>query len=90
MNINSDDPFQVLGMEEPTSDKKVIKRAYKRMALKYHPDVATTKDSSAEEKKAANAGLPSKSCIILISVNWHLQAALMHPTIQPSSTEHPS
>ena len=53
-NFNSNDPFVVLGLEEPTADKKVIRRAYKRMALKYHPDVATTKDSSAEEKKEAS------------------------------------
>jgi hypothetical protein len=44
MSIASNDPFQVLGLEEPMSDVKVIRRAYKRMAVKYHPDVATTKD----------------------------------------------
>ena len=38
MKVDSDDPFQILGLE-PTVDQKVIKRAYKRMALKYHPDV---------------------------------------------------
>eukprot|EP00980_Cylindrotheca_fusiformis_P031459 scaffold26402_cov117-Cylindrotheca_fusiformis.AAC.1 len=54
MNIDSDDPFQVLGLDEPTTDKKVIKRAYKRMALKYHPDVSSTKDSTPEEKKKAS------------------------------------
>ena len=52
-DLNSEDPFVVLGME-PTSDKKSIKRAYKRMALKYHPDVSTTKDSSPQEKKKAS------------------------------------
>ena len=54
MNINSDDPFKILGLDEPTADLKVVKRAYKRMALRYHPDVITTKDSSAEEKKQAS------------------------------------
>ena len=49
-----EDPFKVLGMDVPTADKKVIKRAYKRMALKYHPDVATNKDSSEQEKKQAS------------------------------------
>jgi hypothetical protein len=53
-NNNSIDPFQVLGMKEPTTDKKVIKRAYKHMALKFHPDVATTQDSTPLEKKAAS------------------------------------
>lgn len=51
---DENDPFRLLGLDEPTSDKKVIKRAYKRMALKYHPDVSTTKDSTPEEKKAAS------------------------------------
>lgn len=54
MNLNSNDPFEVLGIDEPTTDKKVIKRAYKRMALKYHPDVSSTKDSTREEKKKAS------------------------------------
>jgi len=50
----SNDPFVVLGLEEPTSDLKVIKRAYKRMALQYHPDVATNQQSTPAEKKAAS------------------------------------
>ena len=54
LNLDSDDPFQVLGLDEPTTDKKVIKRAYKRMALQYHPDVATNKESTREEKKLAS------------------------------------
>lgn len=54
MNTNSNDPFLLLGLTEPTADKKVIKRAYKRMALKFHPDMATTKDSTAQEKKEAS------------------------------------
>ncbi|CAJ1945314.1 unnamed protein product [Cylindrotheca closterium] len=54
VNINSDDPFEILGLNEATTDKKVIKRAYKRMALKYHPDVLSTPQSSQEEKKAAS------------------------------------
>ena len=54
MNMNSDDPFEILGLGEPTADLKVIKRAYKRMALKFHPDMSTTKDSSPEEKKKAS------------------------------------
>lgn len=51
---DSNDPFELLGLEEPTTDKKVIKRAYKRMALKYHPDVSTTQQSTPEEKKEAS------------------------------------
>lgn len=46
------DPFKILQME-PTADKKQIKRAYKRMALKYHPDMVTNKDSTSQERKTA-------------------------------------
>lgn len=53
-DFNSNDPFRVLGMDNPTSNKKEIKRAYKRMALKFHPDVITNKDSSDDEKKKAS------------------------------------
>jgi curved DNA-binding protein CbpA len=54
MSIDSNDPFLVLGLDQPTTDKKVIKRAYKRMALKYHPDVSTTQQSTPQEKKEAS------------------------------------
>ncbi|VEU45062.1 unnamed protein product [Pseudo-nitzschia multistriata] len=50
----SDDPFVVLGLDAPTADKKVIKRAYKKRALKYHPDVVTDVHSTPEEKKKAS------------------------------------
>ncbi|KAG7343196.1 DnaJ domain containing protein [Nitzschia inconspicua] len=50
----STDPFVILGLDAPTADGKVIKRAYKRRALKFHPDVVTTQESTAAEKKAAS------------------------------------
>jgi curved DNA-binding protein CbpA len=50
----STDPFVILGLDAPTADTKVIKRAYKRRALKFHPDVVTTQDSTPQEKKAAS------------------------------------
>ena len=49
----STDPFQVLNLS-PTSDKKKIKRAYRLMASKYHPDVVTNRATSAEARKKAN------------------------------------
>lgn len=54
MYINSDDPFEILGLNEATTDQKIIKRAYKRMALKYHPDVLSSSQSSPAEKKEAS------------------------------------
>jgi len=50
----SDDPFVILGLDEPTADKKVIKRAYKKRALKFHPDVITDIHSTPEDKKKAS------------------------------------
>lgn len=50
----STDPFAILGLDVPTADPKVIKRAYKRRALKFHPDVATTQESTPTQKKAAS------------------------------------
>mmetsp|Transcript_26656 Transcript_26656/g.40012 ORF Transcript_26656/g.40012 Transcript_26656/m.40012 type:complete len:479 (-) Transcript_26656:233-1669(-) len=51
---NTEDPFIILGLSAPTADKKVIKRAYRRMALKYHPDVRLNTSSTDEERKKAN------------------------------------
>jgi hypothetical protein len=48
----TNDPFIILGLDTPTADQKVIKRAYKRRALQYHPDVVST--STKEGKKAAS------------------------------------
>lgn len=47
------DPFAVLNLPPP-ADKEEIKRTYRRMALKYHPDVVTDRNASAEERRKAN------------------------------------
>jgi hypothetical protein len=52
--LSSDDPFVILGLDEPTADKKVLKRAYKRRAMKFHPDVITDIHSPPEDKKKAS------------------------------------
>jgi len=65
-NLQSDDPFVVLGIDpDPSLDKKQIKRAYKRMALQYHPDMTTTLQSTDEEKKIANDNF--------VKINWAYQ-----------------
>ena len=63
MNTNGD-PFEILGIQA-TSDKKEIKRAYKRMALKFHPDVVVSQNSSKEERRKAND--------VFARINWAYQ-----------------
>mmetsp|Transcript_3578 Transcript_3578/g.8155 ORF Transcript_3578/g.8155 Transcript_3578/m.8155 type:complete len:569 (-) Transcript_3578:85-1791(-) len=50
------DPFVLLGLDpnNPTADRKEIKRAYKRQAMRYHPDVVINTESSPEERKRAS------------------------------------
>ena len=50
---DTSDPYRILNLE-PTADKREIKRAYKRMALKYHPDVRTNSKSTESQKKQSN------------------------------------
>jgi len=49
----TDNPWRLLGVPRG-ADPKEIKRAYKRLAVQYHPDVVTTRDSSPSEKRAAS------------------------------------
>jgi len=56
-NLESTDPFQVLGLDpnDPNAlDKNTIKRAYKRLAVQYHPDVVCTQSSTDTERKKAS------------------------------------
>ena len=52
--LDSDDPFCVLQIDPPTVDVQIIRKAYRRMAVRFHPDVTTNKDSTTVEKKLAN------------------------------------
>lgn len=51
---NTDDPYLILGLKTPTADTREIKRAYKRRALQYHPDVRCSVSSTDDERKRAN------------------------------------
>ena len=63
INLNSNDPFEILDLQlTPNLDKKQIKRAYKRLALKYHPDVVTNASSTPEEKRQAGD--------VFAKINW--------------------
>ena len=53
-NFSNEDPYAILDIPLGTTDKDVIKRAYRRMAMKYHPDVAVKESSNPEARKAAN------------------------------------
>jgi len=53
-DFNSNDPFVILGLDpSPNLDKKVVKRAYKKLALKYHPDVAEDNDKKRASDRFA-------------------------------------
>ena len=52
----SDDPFLLLGLDpsNPTTDKREIKRAYRKRAMQYHPDVLLDQDSTEAEREEAS------------------------------------
>ncbi|KAL7527323.1 hypothetical protein ACHAXR_001896, partial [Thalassiosira sp. AJA248-18] len=51
-----DDPFLLLGLDSrnPTTDSKEIKRAYRKRAMQYHPDVILGPDSTGKERDEAS------------------------------------
>lgn len=55
-DLNSNDPFVILGLDPKVDgmDKKTIKRAYKRRALRYHPDVVCNPNSTDKERRMAS------------------------------------
>ena len=50
----TNDPFATLGLPSDTWDKKLIKKGYKQMALKFHPDAVCHVNSPEKERKTAN------------------------------------
>ena len=51
---DASDPYIILNLEPGSLDIKEIKRAYRKMALKYHPDALTGIDTTDEDRKEAN------------------------------------
>mmetsp|Transcript_9968 Transcript_9968/g.20766 ORF Transcript_9968/g.20766 Transcript_9968/m.20766 type:complete len:595 (+) Transcript_9968:292-2076(+) len=51
---NTEDPFLLLGLDTPTADLREIKRAYRKRAMQYHPDVVINADSTPEERAKAS------------------------------------
>ena len=57
------DYYELLGVERDASDK-AIKRAFRKLALKYHPDKNPGKDAQEKFAEIAN-GLLRARCIAL-------------------------
>ena len=51
--MSGKDYYQILGVDE-TADGPKIKEAYRKLALKYHPDRAGNSPAAAEQMKALN------------------------------------
>jgi len=51
---DTSDPYIILNLEPGSLDIKEIKQAYRKMALKYHPDTLTGIDTTDEDRKEAN------------------------------------
>src|SRR5713101_8835890 len=54
MSVEFKDYYRTLGVDK-NADDKTIKSAYRRLARKYHPDVAKTKDAGERFKEIGEA-----------------------------------
>ena len=80
-DIDSNDAFAVLGLDPygEEIDKKVIKKAFRKLAKEYHPDAITNTESSEYEKKWASEQFAK------ISVAYEALLGQLHETgsVQP-------
>ena len=51
---DTSDPLAILNLEPNVVDISEIKKAYRKMAMKYHPDTRVSTDASEDEKQMAN------------------------------------
>src|SRR5712691_1011647 len=54
MAVEFKDYYRILGVDR-SADDKAIKSAYRRLARKHHPDVATSRDAGERFKEIAEA-----------------------------------
>src|SRR5438876_8299178 len=54
MGVEFKDYYRILGVDR-NADDKTLKSAYRRLARKYHPDVAKTKDAGERFKEINEA-----------------------------------
>src|SRR5260370_29847837 len=54
MSVEFKDYYRILGVDR-NADDKAIKSAYRKLARKYHPDVAKTKDAGERFKEIGEA-----------------------------------
>src|SRR4029450_8147099 len=54
MAVDFKDYYKILGVDRKADDK-TIKSAYRRLARKFHPDVAKTKDATERFKEVSEA-----------------------------------
>lgn len=59
-----DDPYSVLGLTPDASDEEV-KRAYRALAKKYHPDMNPGDAHAAEMMNKINAGAMSVTAVFI-------------------------